>query len=287
MMPTPHLLASGSGWRVDEVVCTAGPGDRPFEEQHDAVCIAAVTQGTFQYRSTLGSALLAPGAFLLGNVCHTYECRHDHGVGDRCLSFHFSPAFIETVAAAIPGARRVLFTMPRLPPDPDLLPIVAAAEAARDDGDEAALEEVALRLAGAVLTALAGSRRPSTTPNRRDERRISNVLRLIEARAHEALLLSELASVAAMSPYHFLRTFRALVGMAPHQYILHTRLHRAALRLRQTGESISTIAFASGFNDLSTFNRRFVRIVGESPSAYRASASNRRGPALRTRKGAA
>ena len=73
-----------------------------------------------------------------------------------------------------------------------------------------------------------------------------------------------------MSRYHFLRTFRAVVGMTPHQYILHTRLHRAAVRLRSTTEEISTIAFAAGFNDLSTFNRRFARIVGRSPSAYRA-----------------
>ena len=74
-----------------------------------------------------------------------------------------------------------------------------------------------------------------------------------------------------MSPYHFLRSFRALVGMTPHQFILYTRLNRAAVRLRRTADSISAIAFAAGFNDLSTFNRRFQRIMGLSPSAYRAS----------------
>jgi AraC family transcriptional regulator len=72
-----------------------------------------------------------------------------------------------------------------------------------------------------------------------------------------------------MSPYHFLRTFRAVVGMTPHQFILHTRLNRAAIRLRRTSESISAIAFATGFGDLSTFNRRFQRVMGQSPSAYR------------------
>ncbi len=73
-----------------------------------------------------------------------------------------------------------------------------------------------------------------------------------------------------MSPYHFLRTFRAVVGMSPHQFILHTRLRRAAVRLCQTSDDISSIAFAAGFGDLSTFNRRFRRIIGVSPSAYRA-----------------
>jgi AraC family transcriptional regulator len=93
---------------------------------------------------------------------------------------------------------------------------------------------------------------------------------LIEARADEPLSLSELARAAAISPYHFLRTFRAIVGMTPHQFILHTRLHRAAVRLRRTADSISQIAFAAGFNDLSSFNRLFARIMGTRPSVYRA-----------------
>ena len=52
-------------------------------------------------------------------------------------------------------------------------------------------------------------------------------------------------------------------------FILHTRLNRAAVRLRRTTDTISAVAYAAGFNDLSTFNRRFQRIMGRSPSAYR------------------
>jgi len=270
MALTSRLLASGSGWRAEDVICSFGPQDRPFAEQYDATCIAAVTHGTFQYRSTLGSAVLAPGALLLGERGHCFECGHEHGIGDRCLSFHLAPDFLEGVAAAIPGVRRLAFTTPRLPPAPALLPIIAAAEAARQDGDGAEFEELALRLAGAVYAALAETTRRAAAPSRRDERRISRALRLIEARADEPLSLPDLACAAAMSPYHFLRTFRTVVGMTPHQFILHTRLYRAALRLRRTTEDIATIAFAVGFGDLSTFNRRFARIVGLSPSVYRA-----------------
>ena len=266
-----RLLASGSGWRVEDAVCSYGPHDRPYEEQHDAVCIAAVTAGTFRYRSTLGSAVLAPGALLLGNDRHCFECGHEHGVGDRCLSFQFTPAFLQGVVAAVPGARGLAFTVPRLPPHPALLPIVAAAEAARENGDEAEFEELALRLAGAVFAALAGTKGGGRAPGRDGEKRIAAALHHIEAQADEPLSLSDLARAAAMSPYHFLRTFRAVVGMTPHQFILHTRMHRAAVRLRRTSDSISAIAFMAGFGDLSTFNRRFQRIMGQSPSAYRAS----------------
>ncbi|HEY2528793.1 MAG TPA: AraC family transcriptional regulator [Xanthobacteraceae bacterium] len=206
---------------------------------------------------------------MLGNERHGFTCGHEHSTGDRCLSFHFTREFIEMVAASVPGARRLMFTVPRLPPQPALLPLVAAAEAARDDGDDSELEEIAVRLVGGVMAALAGPKQRLVAPNRRDERRISLALRRIEAQAREPLSLADLAGEAAMSPYHFLRTFRAVVGMTPHQFILHLRLHRAAVRLRRTTDSISAIAFDAGFNDLSTFNRRFRRTLGTSPRNYR------------------
>ena len=128
-----HLLASGPGWRVEDVVCSAGPHDRPFEEQHDLVCVAAVTRGTFQYRTPDGRATLVPGALMLGNPGACFECGHEHGVGDRCLSFHFDPEFFEEIVASVPRARRLTFTIPRLSPSERLLPVIAAAEAADDD----------------------------------------------------------------------------------------------------------------------------------------------------------
>jgi len=265
-----RILASGPGWRAADVVCTAGPHDRPFEERHDAVVISAVTHGMFHYRSTQGAALLAPGALLLGNRHHCFACSHEHSAGDRCMSFHFSPEFTEDVAAAVPGARRSDFTAPSLPPLPELLPLAAAAEAAREDGDAQELEELALRFAGAVAATLAGSKPRSHAPSASAERRIALALRRIEAQACEPLSLDELASAAAMSPYHFLRTFRAVVGMTPHQFVLHRRMHHAAVRLRRSKDSISAIALDCGFADLSTFNRRFRRIMKQSPGAYRA-----------------
>jgi AraC-like DNA-binding protein len=59
--------------------------------------------------------------------------------------------------------------------------------------------------------------------------------------------------------------------MTPYQFILRTRLHRAAVRLVQSNDKISTIALDAGFNDLSTFNRRFRLVMGASPRAYRTS----------------
>ena len=103
-----------------------------------------------------------------------------------------------------------------------------------------------------------------------DERRVAEAVRRIEAAAEAPISLGELAAGAGVSPYHFLRTFRHVAGMTPYQFVLRTRLHRAAVRLRTSRDAVSAIAFDAGFNDLSTFNRRFRRVMGQRPSTYRA-----------------
>jgi AraC-like DNA-binding protein len=270
-----RVLASGAGWIVQDVVCRAGPETRSFEEQHGAIAIAAVSEGTFQYRSSLGDAVLTPGAIMLGAPGVCYECGHEHGVGDRCTAFHYEAGFWEEIIASVPGAKRSPLTRPQLPPLEALAPLFAEAEAARDENDAPAFEEIALRLAGAVAGILADAPKRARQPSARDIKRVTAIVRELSARPEESYTLASLAGQAAMSPYHFLRTFRQVVGLAPHQYLLRNRLHRAALRLRRSNDDISSIAFAAGFNDLSTFNRRFRRVMGVNPGAYRVPGSRR------------
>lgn len=272
MSLSAKLLASGNGWRVSDVVCTSGPRDPCYVEQHSAYSIALVTDGNFQYRTAQGSALMTPGSLLLGNEGACFECGHQHGRGDRCLAFHFAPEFFEAVVRDVPGARRLAMSVPRLPPVPSVLALLAAAQALRDEsGDPEEFRELALRLAGAVCAELnddSSVSRRSPTP--RDERRVAAALRRIEAQRGGRLSVDELAAEAAVSRFHFLRIFEQVVGVTPGQYMLRTRLRRAAVRLRRSNDTIAALALDCGFDDLSTFNRQFRRATGLTPGAYRA-----------------
>ena len=88
---SPRVIARGAGWTVADVMCTFGPHDRRFEEMHSQAVIAVVAAGAFQYRSpsTGGNQLMTAGSLLLGNPGQSFECVHECGEGDRCLSFWF------------------------------------------------------------------------------------------------------------------------------------------------------------------------------------------------------
>lgn len=265
---TARTLAEGEGWSVGEVVCRAGPHDRPFEERHKLVSIAAVVAGTFQYRSAAGAAVLYPGAFMLGNAGACFECGHEHGIGDRCIAFQYAPDLFEEIAASAAGSHRFRFPAAMIPAVPALALPAVEAEAQAAAGP-AAMEEWAVGVAERVLAALTGRGGPGRSPSPRDERRISAVLRHIEEHAEEPIDLAALAAIACMSRYHFLRTFRRVAGVTPYNFLIGIRMRRAAVRLTTTAAPVSAIAYETGFGDLSTFNGRFREIFGVTPGGLR------------------
>ena len=263
------LIAAGDGWRVRDIVCTAGPNDRPYEERFLSTSISLVLSGTLGYRSERGSSLLSSGMLLLGNVGHAFECSHEHGEGDRCLSFQFDPDLFERIAEDV-RAPKPAFDRDRLPPSRALAPTFARAGLMVDRGDSC--EEIALDLAGAVLRMACG--RPLDTPSTssRDRARIARVLNQIQSGVGEEYSLSELARTAGLSRYHFLRTFTRVTGVTPHQWLMRMRLRDAAEMLATTRAPVTEVALDVGFADLSNFIRSFRAEFGVSPSRYRLTA---------------
>jgi AraC-like DNA-binding protein len=258
-------LAEGSGWLARDIICSSGPRDRAFEERHERVSVAVVLAGTFTYGNAYGRSLLTPGALLLGDAGGCFTCGHEHGSGDRCLSFHFEPGYFEGIAADA-GARDTRLGRNSLPALRALSPLVARAVIAADTGTGFA--ELALDLAAAVLDAAGECRLPRISGL--DERRVAAVVRHLEEYFDRPCSLEELARLAALSPFHFLRVFRAVTGLTPHQYLLRARLRAAATLLVTTPTPVTEVALAVGFEDLSNFIRSFGTEYRLTPSRYRA-----------------
>ena len=96
--------------------------------------------------------------------------------------------------------------------------------------------------------------------------------RVIEhAVAHldEAVALDRLAAEACLSPFHFHRVFRGIVGETPLELIRRLRMERAAYRLAHTDQPVTSIAFDAGYDTHEAFIRAFRASYATSPSGFR------------------
>jgi AraC family transcriptional regulator len=271
---TIRPLAEGPGWTADDVICTSGPDDRSFEERHTRFRIVLVVAGTFQCRSTTGRALLSPGSLFLGNDGQCFECGHDHGSGDRCVSLSYAPDYFERIVAdaGVRNARPDFRTL-RVPPLRALAPLIAHACTDLIPRERSTTpvswEELSLEVAARTIQLAHGLSSSSTNAPSNTVSRVTHVVRTIDRHPDAMLTLGRMADSVGLSPYHFLRAFVGVTGVTPHQYVLRARLREAALRLVAEPAKILDVALDCGFGDVSNFNRAFRTEFGVSPRAYR------------------
>jgi AraC family transcriptional regulator len=103
---------------------------------------------------------------------------------------------------------------------------------------------------------------------RRHAARVELARERILVHPDEPHTLASLASSVGMSPFHFARVFRTLIGVPPHRFLRDVRLDRARSMLLD-GESVTTTCYAAGFGNLSHFIRSFRRRFGTAPSLLR------------------
>lgn len=109
--------------------------------------------------------------------------------------------------------------------------------------------------------------RPSAPSGGLSNRQLVRVEAYIQAHLEQDLKLADLAAIAQLSPYHFLRLFKQSLGLTPHQYILQRRI-AAARRLLQGSCSIAEVALRTGFCDQSHLTRCFKQALGVTPKQY-------------------
>jgi AraC-like DNA-binding protein len=267
-MGTLRLLRKGPLSVVD-YHCDRGPGDAPFPERHETYSLSFVRRGSFGLATRGARYELVAGAVLVGFPGDEYVCSHDHGCdGDECLSFHFAPELVD----ALGGAADAVWRVAAAPPLPDLMVLGELAQTVAEGGSDVGLEEAGLLFAARFVDLLSGKRRAPVPASARDRRRAVDAALWIDANAAEPIDLDAAAAQADLSPFHFLRTFGAVLGVTPHQYLVRSRLRRAARLLADDTRPVTDVAYDVGFGDLSNFVRTFHRAAGVSPRAFRRAA---------------
>lgn len=254
-----------------EFHCGAGPEDAPFSEAHGSYAVSFVRSGSFGYQTRGERFELVPGSILIGHPGEEFVCSHEHTRGDVCLSFHFGRELAEAF-----GSPKAVFRAGGLPPIPELMVIGELGQAAADGESDLGIEEAGMLLATRVAAVLSGTELRAEAVRTVDRGRMVDAAKWIEAHATEPLALDDAATHSGLSAFHFLRLFSRVVGATPHQYLVRTRLRRAARLLADRERPITDIAYDVGFGDLSNFVRTFHRAAGVSPGKFRKLASGDR-----------
>jgi AraC family transcriptional regulator len=98
---------------------------------------------------------------------------------------------------------------------------------------------------------------------------LRQILDYIRSNLSQDLSIADLAQVAGMSPYYFMRMFKKSMHVTPRQYIIQMRIDRAKELLRSRELSIVDIALQCGFTNQSHFTNLFRQLTEITPKAYR------------------
>ena len=122
-----------------------------------------------------------------------------------------------------------------------------------------------------MVIGIAGVMYPIETPEEQESffRELLPAVRFIDENYCQSVCMKDMASLAGLSTTHFNTRFRAVLRMSPTEYVLSRRIQDAQKLLAETDRSIAEIGMDVGFFDQSHFTKRFRKVTGLTPRAYR------------------
>jgi len=226
---------------------------------HAAFGLGAIESGAERFRYCGADHLARPGSLVLMNPDELHTGRAETPGGWRYRMVYLDPQVAERVSGE-PG----WWFRDAVRHDPATARRVTALLDALWQADEPlAFDSLLYEL----LAALRPHAQAARAAPAEAAARFAPVLDYLRAHLARRLTLDELARVAGLSPFHFLRRFRAQYHVTPQQMLMALRLFEAK-RLLAAGTPPAQAAAATGMADQAHLTRAFARRYGVTPARY-------------------
>lgn len=256
-----------------------------------ALSIKTFVKGAAYYEVGAGRYLVDDQHYLVLNHGQAYTITVDAPTPLESFCLFFAPGFAEEVLYSTTAPASHLLDNPVVPTDtplqffektyphdkllsPQLMQLRTWYP--RRQAEHGWVQEQLHAVMQSLLTVHQATQRevaalPALRATTREElyRRLHTARDYIAASYSQPLTLDLMAGVACLSRNHFLRTFKALFHQTPHQYLTQQRLTQAQRLLRTTGQSVTEICFAVGFESVGSFSWLFRQHVGCPPDQFR------------------
>lgn len=228
---------------------------------HDAYGFGVIEQGVERFRYKGSDHLAPPDSIVLMHPDVLHTGRAETAGGWRYRMIYIEPAALADIAGE-PGWWFDETVVERDRPRAQHLARLLEALWQTPD-DPLAFDSLLAQLVAGVRP-LARSQADTA---QRPARRFAEVLDYMQAHLGDRIVLEDLAAVAGLSPFHFLRQFQAQYHVTPHQMLMARRLYAAKQWLAQ-GIAPAQVAAMAGLTDQAHLTRAFGRRYGVSPARY-------------------
>ena len=261
----PRSVRTASSWSLG----------RCFEHRyrphfHDEFVVVAFVRGAQKYQVGRHSGVAVPGDILIipqGETHSAEALSQDKGWSFRAFyPDHDTLNGLTRELFAGTRGETVEFDVSPLHQDTDLVRCLSAYHRIIELESDTMARQHAFASAMAALVSRYARLRCAIRVVTQEPHAIRRAVDCANARFTESnLSISDLAAVAGLSEYHFMRCFRATTGLTAHQYVLQLRLRKARHLLAQDRPP-SEVACALGFADQSHLNRHFRAAYGLTPA---------------------
>ncbi|MEN6324886.1 MAG: AraC family transcriptional regulator [Syntrophomonas sp.] len=190
----------------------------------------------------------------------------------NCFGWHIDDNFVKSIANTMYGKSEVAFFNDFIPVSKEVNSLLGwfmeeykHKQAGMSFVLDVLVTELTIRLLRQVKNScsyIAEKRVSSANPN------IERTIEYLHDNYQAHFSLQDVAHVANLSPYHFLRLFKNQTGKTPYAYLLDIKIEKAKVLLRSKKHTVTEVCFLCGFNNTSHFATLFKRKVGLSPSDY-------------------